>query len=100
MNLLAILQTIIVLKYVLRNHNMPDIYGTYTLQSFPFEKLHSKACDTRQNMHWTNTYLQPVRFMITHTQKKIHDHIPWSSGLEAYVHKNISVLGHLWQSSG
>lgn len=57
MNLLAILQTIIVLKYVLRNHNMPDIYGTYTLQSFPFEKLHSKACDTRQNRHWTNTYL-------------------------------------------
>lgn len=34
MNWPAIVQIIIVLKYVLGSHNIPDIYSTYILQFF------------------------------------------------------------------
>ena len=46
------------------------------------EKLHSKTHDVIQNMHRTNTYLSPIRFI---------NHIPQPSAIAAYVHKDIHV---------
>lgn len=58
------------------------LYKIHVLQSFPVGKLYSKVCDVTQNMHRTNMYLSPLRFM---------NHIPWSLSEVASVHKDVCV---------